>query len=515
MGRNVHPFRPNPVAFGLWLLVGIFLGYLGVILWHARTAEMDKVRQRAQSLSRLVAEHAAASFDRANLLLLDAATYLRTDDLSGHPTSERRLALAGNFSDLQRRFPGLLVVAAADAEGRIYASSHPEVVNRRIDDRHYFQVLKAEHRNGPAVSEAVKGRVSDTWGIVVARRLETHGGGFAGVLIASLSLKENFEDFYESVGEEQGMLITLRDTENRILVRYPVVENRINTVVSGSTSARQLLTGGEENVSVSVSPIDGVERVIALRRLRAYLVYAGVGLGTEWALAIWREQRNVALLVAAGIVIAAWFSGEAIRRRDRATAELFRTNDELTAVQQDLERANDRLARALALAEQNASHDELTGLWNRRMLNRRLEEALARSRRQGQPFSLVMFDLDHFKQINDKYGHLVGDQVLQEFARIVAGRIRENDFLSRWGGEEFVLILESTSALQAQAMAESLREEIVRHHFPQVGSLTVSMGIAECDPESDGQELLRRADESLYFAKLEGRNRVRVFCPED
>jgi diguanylate cyclase (GGDEF)-like protein len=164
--------------------------------------------------------------------------------------------------------------------------------------------------------------------------------------------------------------------------------------------------------------------------------------------------------------------------------------------------------------ERSAVTDPLTGLFNRRFFGTAMEREVRRSRRYRLSFSLVLLDLDHFKQVNDAYGHLFGDVVLQRAARIVRQSIREADVGCRYGGEEFAVILPETDRLGARAVGERIRgriEESFASH-PIRGRdvpLTISGGIA-CHPE-DGQtteSLLARADEALYLAKGSGRNRV-------
>jgi diguanylate cyclase (GGDEF)-like protein len=123
-------------------------------------------------------------------------------------------------------------------------------------------------------------------------------------------------------------------------------------------------------------------------------------------------------------------------------------------------------------------------------------------------FSLLLFDLDNFKHINDRYGHLAGDTVLREFAQVVASRVRANDVFARWGGEEFILLLDATDAEQALILADALRKAIAAHPFPDVGRLTVSIGIAQYRADDDQANLLGRADRALYRAKNQGRDRV-------
>jgi diguanylate cyclase (GGDEF)-like protein len=151
--------------------------------------------------------------------------------------------------------------------------------------------------------------------------------------------------------------------------------------------------------------------------------------------------------------------------------------------------------------------DELTSLVNRRHLTTKLEEEIQRSMRTGRPFAVLMVDLDHFKRINDQYGHQAGDQVLKRCAAILQQKERRTDVVARYGGEEFCLILPEASVAGARSAAERLRRAIKAS--PDTLP-TVSIGVAMWEPGSSAEEVLRRADEALYAAKEAGRDRVAV-----
>jgi diguanylate cyclase (GGDEF)-like protein len=166
-----------------------------------------------------------------------------------------------------------------------------------------------------------------------------------------------------------------------------------------------------------------------------------------------------------------------------------------------------------------ASVDELTTLYNRRELNRCFTSEVERFRRYRQPFALFLLDIDHFKSVNDTYGHPTGDRVLQHVANKIRDGIRSIDVPARWGGEEFGVILPNTKGDEAFAVAERLREKIAREPF-EFGRtddhsgeipITVSIGISVIEPGESESDLIRTADKALYVAKNEGRNRSVAF----
>jgi diguanylate cyclase (GGDEF)-like protein/hemerythrin-like metal-binding protein len=166
---------------------------------------------------------------------------------------------------------------------------------------------------------------------------------------------------------------------------------------------------------------------------------------------------------------------------------------------------------------QLATHDELTGLANRRHLNKVLAQEWARFKRSGQPFSVAMIDIDYFKLYNDHYGHLAGDECLRQIAQLMqSGMRRAGDLAARYGGEEFLLILPNTHALDARRLADTVRRSIEQLNQPHakspLGRLTVSMGVAAMVDGAyvDASALLRAADDALYLAKQGGRNQVQL-----
>ncbi len=168
---------------------------------------------------------------------------------------------------------------------------------------------------------------------------------------------------------------------------------------------------------------------------------------------------------------------------------------------------NDRFSR-----EEEASRtDPLTGLKNRRGFLEACDEALRRHRRSGQPVSIILADLDHFKQVNDALGHAAGDGVLREIARTFVSSLREQDTVGRWGGEEFVLLLPDTPLAGALRVAETLRRKVADLPIAAgAAPLTLSLGVAVYRPGTDIEETIARADRALYRAKEAGRNRVAV-----
>lgn len=152
--------------------------------------------------------------------------------------------------------------------------------------------------------------------------------------------------------------------------------------------------------------------------------------------------------------------------------------------------------------------DFLTQYYNRRYFAEKLEREIDLARRAGRTFSLLMYDIDHFKKTNDNYGHDVGDTVLVAVAGLVRKRIRKVDIPCRWGGEEFMILLPETSLENAHKLAEELRELISCQKTDEKISITASFGVTECQKTDTVLSITKRVDELMYRAKSLGRNRV-------
>ena len=152
-----------------------------------------------------------------------------------------------------------------------------------------------------------------------------------------------------------------------------------------------------------------------------------------------------------------------------------------------------------------AYHDNLTKILNRNGFLKRLSEI-------NNKYTLAIIDIDKFKSINDTYGHDVGDYVLKDLATLISNKIRTTDIFARWGGEEFVLVLDTPDLLQAQNISDNLRKEIENSKFKTVGKITISIGISEFKTKNDTfEDVFKKADQALYQAKMSGRNRVFVY----
>jgi diguanylate cyclase (GGDEF)-like protein len=197
-------------------------------------------------------------------------------------------------------------------------------------------------------------------------------------------------------------------------------------------------------------------------------------------------------------------------QRERELAE--KQQMVLGEANRELQQLNAKLAGQAEQLERLSREDGLTGLYNRRHLDECLQREAARARRYRQPLSLVMCDIDHFKQINDTFSHALGDEVLRRVAEVFRRHTRENDVPVRYGGEEFVVLLPKTPLSSALVVGEKMRRAVGNYAWEALAPglrVTLSVGVASCDEKSEPHELLAAADTALYRAKHEGRDTVR------
>ncbi|OHC83903.1 MAG: hypothetical protein A3J87_04995 [Sideroxydans sp. RIFOXYB12_FULL_59_6] len=216
-------------------------------------------------------------------------------------------------------------------------------------------------------------------------------------------------------------------------------------------------------------------------------------------------QFAIGLLVMMGIVLRVGYDG--YRQFVDGVSKLVLNQ----AISQQLEQRNRQLAETARQLHTLAMHDELTGIYNRRHIVDLLERQRQLFNRHGTPCSLALFDIDHFKQVNDRHGHAAGDEVLIAFVQRIQSLLRMEDAFGRYGGEEFLLVLPQTHASDALLLAERIRLQVADTPLvmlPQPLQVTLSCGIAELQGQENVDVWLNRADTALYRAKAAGRDRV-------
>ncbi|MGB5793188.1 diguanylate cyclase, partial [Poseidonibacter sp.] len=186
-------------------------------------------------------------------------------------------------------------------------------------------------------------------------------------------------------------------------------------------------------------------------------------------------------------------------------ADVMRNNDN------QLQKINKVLKEKATKYQELSTIDNLTGIFNRLKFEQELKDEIDRIKRyKTEKFSLVILDIDNFKKINDTYGHIEGDNVLKQLVLEIKSHLRSTDIFSRWGGEEFVIILPLTNINNAKIAIENIRKHVSSANFNKVGNVTCSFGLTEFSDDDTFHSVITRADEAMYIAKTSGKNRVEV-----
>ncbi len=321
-----------------------------------------------------------------------------------------------------------------------------------------FMSLRTRVAN-PAADDSLAGRVRELASLL-------------GMMRASLIAEKNdFQAFLQSVSSR---IEALQSSLARIL----------GTQDDASAAGRAL----QQDFSAHLAGMrESVDAATDLEELKA---------------SVGNSLANVELMVGGFLHQVAERDQQVQQQLETMSADLSGMRDESARLHEELEQERKR-----------STLDGLTGLLNRLALDMRLQQEMARWKRQGHPLSVIMLDVDHFKQVNDKFGHQTGDRVLCELARRMAVVARESDIVARYGGEEFVLVLPDTNLEQARIVAGKLRETVARLKFRYEQNpvpVTISAGVAQVRRDEDMNAVMSRVDQALYRAKEGGRNRVMV-----
>lgn len=186
----------------------------------------------------------------------------------------------------------------------------------------------------------------------------------------------------------------------------------------------------------------------------------------------------------------------------------WKQKDEFGELGNAMDKTRISLGNIFLKLEEKIIYDNLTKVYNRYGFETIFNKEIKRCSRYNRPLSIIMFDIDFFKKVNDKFGHLVGDKVLIQICDVVNSKIRESDYLIRWGGEEFIILTPETNLEDSIKLAEKIREVIEQTNFDIVGNITISLSVAQKEKDEENTHLLKRLDDLLYYSKNHGRNKV-------
>lgn len=274
-----------------WLPPLILSVFVGASLWHSYSEELSQAEAKALTLARAVEQHATATFDRSSLALSAAIQRIQPSDLNRDTLPKERQQVLNNILTVQhQQTRGIVSMSLTDANGIVLANSVGVAPGVDLSDRKYFQQLKSGSFVDVVISEVMKGKVSNRWGLQLARRINLPDGSFGGMVVANLGLYENFESFYQGLNAGSKGLIALRSQDSTLLVRYPVVESALGKTVQPSGVTQALNSQVTETVVRSISPIDRIDRITTVRKLPDYPIYTLVGIAYDEAVLSWLRE---------------------------------------------------------------------------------------------------------------------------------------------------------------------------------------------------------------------------------
>jgi len=463
-------------------------GLLALSLLQLRDSVWAERSRSAENIARTLSSDISHRIEMYGFVLKELAKKWMGPSAGGSPHTE--FEILKESVTVSDHLGSLLVLGSS---GEILADAGHSVPRQaNFNDRDYFTVHRDGRVNGLYVSSPFRSRLrGGDPSIAFSVRLDGADGRFAGVAVMTLSLTY-FTDAISRIDVGEGGVVSITRADGSMVARDPSHDGRgdIGLSIAGSTVFERILE--EQSGSfVGRSQIDGVERLYAFDKVVGAPLYVSVGLSVSTIFAEWRSWAWLLGVLTVGVctggVLLAIFTSREMKLRAESEAAFAR----------------------LSLT------DGLTGLANRRRFNEVLAREWRRTQRTSTSLALLIVDADHFKQLNDRFGHASGDEALKMLAEVVTSCIRRpGDTASRIGGEEFAVILPDTDEAGAKSVADLICRKVDNTPFltPEGlnGRLTVSIGVAAIVPDSvlTHEQLFDAADLALYRAKEGGRNRV-------
>lgn len=498
--------RKRDVRLAVLLLLVICVSLASLTAWKvlaSRQRALSEVNVHSLNLTQALDTYAEGVIRQSSMLLLGLGERLEVDG-NGPQQLARLGALVESQNNLLTQLHGITIYGAHGEWLMTSNGAIPDGANSA--DREFF----IHHRDDPSrevfVGPPIQSRSTQDWVITVSRRFEQPQGQFAGVIAVTLGV-ENFLRLFGKIDVGQDGAIALTYTNGRMLVRYPFREQDMGRDFSQSPIYTHYLVENSVGTASFTSSLDGVERLYAFRKNEHLPLVTTVAIGKNEALTSWRVEAwltvGLVLALLSVIVGIGCLLIRDMRRRAEMDAQLLLAREELLATN-----------RQLAVL---ATHDQLTGLANRRRFDEVLASEARRAQREAQPLALLLIDIDHFKRFNDQYGHIAGDECLKAVSALLQGCVRRPpDLVARYGGEEVAIVLPNTDVAGAVVVAEAvlarLAELNVVHAGSPFGRVSVSIGVAgSAGQGASPLALVAAADQALYAAKAAGRNRCVVF----
>lgn len=478
-------------------------------IWREKCAAIEEASRLTANMALALALHAELTIDEVDVVLRTVLRQL--------PHDGDRAAYRERIHDLLVEdvagLPQLAGLFIYDENGNWLVNSQPLLETRFNDsERDYFVYHRTHRQHRPFIGKPIKSKSTGQWVLTVSRRIDRPDGTFAGVVVATLDLGY-FERLYRQFDIGKRGAIVLGASDGTLLYRRPLLHDSLGKNLGSSILFNQHIKHEQSGTVEIVSMQDGVRRLNSFKHVATYPLFLVVGVAKDeiledWTVSTWRSATALVILL-----VLVYCGGIKIVRqvslREAAQAQTVRAHEDL-----------EKMFTAL---EAQSQRDGLTGVFNRRYFDSALEAQADRFPRVGGGVSLLMIDVDHFKQYNDNYGHVAGDRCLKRVATAIAATARrEVDIVARYGGEEFAILLPACETGGAMVVAnqvcQAVRELGIVHVTNPVGTLTISVGVAVMLSDQgmpcSAKEFVDQADKALYLAKATGRDRAVLYQEE-
>jgi len=492
--------RLTPKALSMGLIAFISLVCVTLVFaiaWQLKQSADERLTNAKIAVHNIVRasdQQAQDTLRQAENILSNLAERVENDKLD----AEQRLRLSKLMAKNVEATDGIQGLFIYDKNGDwVVNSFSSETVAKNNSDRSYFIYHKNHPGSAIHIGKIILSRTTGDMIIPVSRRTQHPDGSFSGVVLATLPVAY-FQSFFERLDvEKQGVILLALDSGD-LLARRPMIDALMTTNITKGELFSRYLKSSDEGVASWTSVVDGVERVYAYSRIRGLPMVAAAGLSLDSVFETWWTYVYQASIMVVLIILVLTSIGFLFYRQIQ---RLLVAEEELRLAHQDLEHI--------------AKTDSLTGLPNRRCFDTTLAQEWSRACRTGNSLALILIDIDWFKQYNDHYGHVLGDECLRQIAELIGKNIkRPADLAARYGGEEFVILLPETELAGAVKIAEEVRSAIeaakIEHKGSTAGIVTISSGVISNHQRGVivAIDLLEKADVLLYHAKKLGRNRV-------
>lgn len=488
-----HPI-PGIVALCLLLLAASW-GAVIHILHDRRESDLEQARTTVGNLAIAFEQNAYRTIRQ-----IDQSATMLAEAFGEHP--ER---FADDVRQLTERLRDDIVfqVSLISPDGYLVYSNLQRSTDRLfLGDREHVRFQLESPDDRLFISRPLLGRISKKWSIQFSRKVLDRQGGLLAIIVLSVE-PSYFTNLYHRIDIGKNGVIALVGLDRIIRARHPELVNGVQTV-NTQAPYRSFYENPDDRAGTftALSPVDDTWRIGAYRKIDHFPMAVVVLMSIDEALVRYRQLQEMliaaAVLASLGIVAAGVQIGRGAIRKAHYYRELHGAHRMLVAKSQALIHA--------------ATTDPLCDIPNRRAFMDMAEKEFERAKRYGRPLSMILFDVDHFKSVNDRYGHSTGDKVLQSVTANCLGQLRINDRIGRLGGEEFAVMLPETGEEGALALAERMRRALDERTIEvdeATLKVTASFGVATlADRDKSVDTLLQRADMASYRSKTYGRNRV-------